>query len=284
MTEPPTAGILYNITTHNHIQSKRCQIKKALIFYSAHLYNVQEGKRTMVINGIEVEQHELSYDQIVKNTLAADDKVAVRFINGLFDDDIPLDARVEWLDKETASEKHTGIVADLYPRVSDKMYAIEIEQDARSRDISIRVFRYSVGGAMLHSTTATKSALNISFPQPCVIFLKSTRSTPKNILWNIEFFDGQKVALQVPTIRLGELSVKEIAERNLFPIGQFYLRKFEKLTKRKVKAFREAAAELLEELGKAVEKRVGPIPYGPADAGQYSENDGERHHQVRTGG
>ena len=66
----------------------------------------------------------------------------------------------------------------------------------------------------------------------------------------IDFYDGQKVTLKVPAILLGELSVKEIAERDLFPIGQFYLRTFGKLTARKIKRFREAAEALLTGLKK----------------------------------
>jgi len=133
----------------------------------------------MIINGIEVQRHELSYDKIIKNTLAKSDPMTIRFINGLFDDNITPDASVEWLDKESVSDKHTSIVADFYPRIDGKMYAIEIEQDGKDGDMALRVFKYSVGGAMLHSMNATKAELNITFPQPCVVFLSSTRNTPK---------------------------------------------------------------------------------------------------------
>ena len=212
----------------------------------------------MFINGTETSRHELSYDKIIKNTLAQSNEMTIRFINGLFDDDIPLDAPVEWLDKESIDDKYSAIVADFYPRIGGKMYAIEIEQDG-SGDMAIRVFKYSVGGAMLHSMTASKAELNIAFPQPCVIFLSSTKNTPQELTWNIDFFDGQKVALKIPTIRLGELSIEEIVRRNLMPIGQFYLRTFETLTVSKIESFIKAAETLLFELNHAVD--TGSIPY-----------------------
>jgi len=124
--------------------------------------------------------------------------------------------------------------------------------------MAIRVFKYAVGGAILHGTKVTNAELNISFPQPCVIFLRNTANTPRTLTWNIDFFDGQKVSLQVPTILLGEMSIEEIARRDLFPIGQFYLRTFEPLTKNKIDAFREAATELLESMRDAAER--GAIP------------------------
>jgi len=183
--------------------------------------------------------------------------VTIRFINGLFGDNISLDAPVEWLDKESIDDKYTAIIADFYPRIDGKMYAIEIEQDA-GEDMAIRIFKYTVGGAILHGTTAVKSELNIAFPQPCVVFLTSTKNTPQELTWNIDFFDGQNVTLKIPTIRLAELSVKEIAERDLLPIGQFYLRKFEMLTENTIDDFVETAKSLLAEVRNAVDN--GTVP------------------------
>jgi hypothetical protein len=212
----------------------------------------------MIINGTEVQQHNLSYDKIIKYTLEQSDEMTIRFINGLFGDDIPLDAPVEWLNTESISDNYKAIVADFYPRIDGKMYAIEIEQDG-SGDMAIRIFKYSVGGAMIHSMKSTKAELNITFPQPCVVFLSSSKNTPKILTWNIDFFDGQKVTLQVPTIHLADLSVEEIAKRNLFPVGQFYLRTFETLTEGKIESFKKAAESLLIELKHSVE--TGLVPY-----------------------
>jgi ribosomal protein L22 len=212
----------------------------------------------MLISGVEVQKHDLSYDKIIKNTLAQSDELTIRFINGLFGDDIPLDSPVTWLDKESVNDKHTAFIADFYPKIADKMYSIEIEQDDNG-DMAVRVFKYTVGGAMLHNMSATDASINITFPQPCVIFLRSSKNTPQNLTWNIDFFDGKQVTLSVPVIRLADLSVKEIAERNLFPVGQFYLRTFEPLTKKNTEKFKEAATSLLTELKRTMEN--GSLPY-----------------------
>ena len=162
-----------------------------------------------VINGIETRKYQLSYDKIIKNTLAQSDEMTIRFVNGLFGDDIPLDATVAWLDKESVNDKHVGFVADFYPQIAGRMYHIEVEQDDNG-DMAVRVFKYSLGGAILHGMTATDAELSVTFPQPCVIFLKSGANTPTSLRWNIQFFDGQHVTLQIPTIRLAEMSVETI--------------------------------------------------------------------------
>ena len=126
----------------------------------------------MIINGAETDQYDLTYDRIIKDILAQSDEMTIRLMNGLFDDNIPLDAPVVWLDKESIDSKYSGIVADFYPRIGGKMYAIEIEQDGNG-DMAVRVFRYAVGGAMFHNMKSTKAKLNIAFPQPCVAMLNT---------------------------------------------------------------------------------------------------------------
>jgi len=112
----------------------------------------------MIIRGNEVTQHEMSYDKIVKNTLADSSEMTIRFINGLFGDNVSLDAPVVWLDKESVDDRYKGIVADFYPRIDGRMYAIEIEEDDAG-DMAIRVFKYSMGGAMLHNMKPSRIIL-----------------------------------------------------------------------------------------------------------------------------
>jgi hypothetical protein len=211
----------------------------------------------MDIAGIKAQTYQLSYDKIVKNMLAQSDEMTIRFINGLFGDNIPDGARVEWLDKEIVDDQYKAIVADLYPRINGQMYTVEIESDDNG-GMALRIFKYSVGGVLRHSLLASDSEVTIDFPKPCVVFLKSGPAAPERLTWHINFFDGQKVTVNVPVLRLAELSVREIAERHLFPVGQFFLRTFEPLTQPKLDGFREAARALTAELKSAVD--TGAIP------------------------
>ena len=115
--------------------------------------------------GAKPQPHKLSYDKIVKNTLAQSKELTIRFVNGLFGDKIPSGASVVWLDKETVNDKHVGFVADFYPRIDGNMYHIEIEQDDRG-GMAVRVFKYTLGGALLHNMAATDTELSVTFPKP----------------------------------------------------------------------------------------------------------------------
>jgi hypothetical protein len=225
------------------------------------LYNTRRIER-LSNSKVDAQQHNLRYDKIIKNTLAQSDELTIRFINGLLNDNIPPDASVVWLDKESIDNKQSAIIADFYPRINGRMYAIEVEQDGRSGDMAVRIFKYTVGGAMFHNMTATRADLNITFPQPCVVFLSSTKNTPRSLNWNIDFFDGQKISLQVPTLHLLDLSIKEISERNLLPIGQFYLRAYKKATKENLSIIADTAVNLLTEIKKAVDSENIPSYIG----------------------
>jgi len=76
--------------------------------------------------------------------------------------------------------------------------------------------------------------------------IKHMKRCCEDIAASIRRFGGS-----FPTIRLAEMSVEDIAGRDLLPIGQFYMRTFEPLTKNNVGAF-NAAASLLAELKGAV--------------------------------
>ena len=200
----------------------------------------------------------LSYDRILKSTLALNQKVAVSFFNAIFNENYPPDTKIEWLDKEFTGGAGEAYIADFYPRLNSNMYLIEIEQDSFDNDMALRVFRYSSGGAMLHSTKTEKGSVDITYPTPVVIYLKNTKNTPKELKWYLHYHDGTSKELTVPTIRLFDLSVKEIIDRKLLIIGQFYLRKYDKVTARNIRSLSRDLKELVD--GIHEETRIGELP------------------------
>jgi hypothetical protein len=202
----------------------------------------------MLVNGEEAKQYNLDHGRIIKKILKQSDELTIRFVNGLLGNTIPLDAKVYWLD----------IDAGYYLRINGLSYFIIVERDANASTPK-RVFEHMYKGALWHDTVRKGSKTITTFPQPCVIFLKGSVNTPSELRLEISYFNGEKQVLYVPTTQLTELSVREIAERNLFPIGQFYLQKFEPLTENNLDDFNAASAGLLRALEDAVERKV--IPY-----------------------
>ena len=200
----------------------------------------------------------LSFNDLTKMMLKRDDMLTIRFLGGLLDEEISPDAKVVWLDTQTHLDGGKIIISDSFPRVGEKMYAIEVEQ-AGYDNMAVRVFRYTVEGAMQHDMASEgKGEIFVTFPHPCVVFLSSTRNTPRELKWNLAFHDGQEITLNVPAVLLADMSVEEIARRNLFPIGQFYLRTFGKIGERNYEAFREQAKSLVAALKTAV--KCGLVP------------------------
>jgi len=190
----------------------------------------------------KVEIRNLSYDKVIKRYLE-DKCTLIQFVNGVFEDNIPIDAEVIWHDKETVDESNTLRVADVYVRIGGRLFGIEFEQ-GDDTDISIKVFSYSLRGARRHGITSSRDSTTIEFPRVCVIFLRSTANTPRKLKWTYLFPDGQSIEQDVPVIRLEDLSVAEIRRRHLMPVGQFKLRTFEPLNKRNIDEFRATFTEL----------------------------------------
>ena len=72
----------------------------------------------------KVEIHNLSFDKIIKRYLE-DKCTLIQFVNGVFEDSIPIDADVVWLDKETVDESNTLRAADTYVRIGGRLFGIE---------------------------------------------------------------------------------------------------------------------------------------------------------------
>ena len=66
-----------------------------------------------ITNEARAKTRDLSFDKIIKRLLE-DKRTAIQFINGVFLDQIPLDAEVVWLDKETVDADVIMKVADTY--------------------------------------------------------------------------------------------------------------------------------------------------------------------------
>ena len=161
----------------------------------------------------------------------------------MFLEQIPLDADVDWLDKETVDAEVKMKVVDEYIRIDGRLYGIEFEQDD-NMDISMKVFDYSLRGARRYGTTSERDATVMVFPRVCAVFLRSNANTPESLKWVFLFPDGQSVELSVPVIRLENLSVAEIKKRNLLPIGQFKPRTFDPLSERNIDEFHATITQL----------------------------------------
>jgi hypothetical protein len=78
-----------------------------------------EGKQ------IKAEQSETSrtqYDQICKEIIKGNSLVAILFLNGIFNLDMPRDASVVWLDSETVSLEGSPQHADFTAKIGNKIF------------------------------------------------------------------------------------------------------------------------------------------------------------------
>jgi hypothetical protein len=179
----------------------------------------------MVNNSKTIERKSISYDAIFKRFVEhLSDENIIGFINGAFGKNLDTTLPVSRLNTESNSEKR--LVADIYLRVGDSMYNLEL-QSSDDESMAVRMFEYGFRGAKLHGTVSG-TGITLRFPEPVVIYLRTTDKTPRELSVNVEFpHIDQTVCYTVPAKRLSDLTPEMMLEQKLFPLLPFYPMKFE---------------------------------------------------------
>ncbi|MDR2444732.1 MAG: hypothetical protein LBD44_02180 [Spirochaetaceae bacterium] len=167
-------------------------------------------------------------------------RAMVRFINGLFDSNHPLDSEVKRLNTEYIDKALKKRLCDETVSVGRTIYVIE-EQTTDDANMAIRVFEYGYAQA-LHDKETQGRVIELKFPRMIVLYLEALASTPDVLTVRLRFPDSSEHDFNVKTVKLLEYSVEELLERGMAVLLPFYIVRLRK-------AARNARTE--EERGKA---------------------------------
>ena len=99
-------------------------------------------------------------------------------------------------------------------------FIIEV-QSTPDNTMVIRIFEYATQVA-LDSATIESNKLTVTIPNASVIFLRSDKSTPDEIVIEI-ITPGGKVEFKVPVMKIKTYSLKEIFRKELYFLLPFYI-------------------------------------------------------------
>lgn len=215
----------------------------------------------------EVERNE-TYDNIFKGYIQdLSDKVIISFINSMFGKNFPINSKVTRLNKENIRESRgkskngkKPIFADLYIGIENELFHMEMQTE-QDNTMALRMFEYGFYGAYQHGRTETEDGMKLKFPAPVVVYLKSNPNTPNTLKIELELPGGETANFKIPTICMKDLSVKEICEKNLYPIAAFY--SFKHFNSKKSEPLKEDIKEMCSALKEAEKKGL----LKPSEAG-----------------
>jgi hypothetical protein len=131
------------------------------------------------------------FDKIYKRMLTLSTPAVIRYINGLFHKNYPLDSRLGYHWTENIKDNLEKTISDNFLSINetDKFHS-EIQIDSDSA-IIIRVFDYGFQDALKYKIVESKQII-LNFPEQKIIFLEHKRKTPESISMVINFPDKTK--------------------------------------------------------------------------------------------
>ncbi len=170
-----------------------------------------------------------SYDGAFKRFMEIlSDEVVKKFLLYLFglENKIDFSEKLVRLQQETHNDGKERI-CDLFYRIGNLYFCIEI-QTTNDKQMALRVFEYSFRGAMLHGVKeSSPGRIVIDFPEPAVIYLRSSKATPDKIAVELNF-PGNTVSYEAVLKKLSDYTVEELFEQYAYPIMSFYPLNYEK--------------------------------------------------------
>lgn len=126
-------------------------------------------------------------------------------------------------------EKFGKVVTDSIIRIGGHLYHIEC-QSKRDGEMALRMVEYDFAIA-LEGSKMEDGAIEIDFPESCVLYIRNHRNMPRYHTARIRFADGQAVAYKVPVVMAQDYTVDSIFEKRLLALLPYHILRYEHLLK-----------------------------------------------------
>lgn len=184
------------------------------------------------IKEIKKNKKTTNYDGIVKQIInnMQTDKI-IQFLGNLFEKNYTSESKLIKLNSETQNIDNERRISDLYLKVDDDFFNIEI-QSTDDQTMAMRIFEYGMRGALAHGRTYSEdfSKLTLDIPEPVVIYLRKTGNTPDKFTIEFNFPDkAEAVAYEAKVKFVEDYSIDDMIQKQLYPMMPFYPMRYEKI-------------------------------------------------------
>ncbi len=92
----------------------------------------------------------------------------------------------------------------------------------------VRVMEYASRIAVGNVTEDGDGRFTMRLPHACVVYIRSTRNTPDKLTMNVEFPGGERVAYDMPLLKVREYTKDQLFTKDLLMLLPYYLVRYEK--------------------------------------------------------
>jgi len=181
---------------------------------------------------VNTDNEVIQFDGMFKEIMGElSERNLVQFVNAIFGKDFPLDSKVIRLETESNKTEDDDKVktrrSDIMLDIDGYMFNIEVQSSGDSSMV-LRMFEYGYRAALTHNKSVDDNCLELRFPDPVVIYLRSGAQTPTELKIKVIFPNIDHVEYKIPTKRIGDYTPEVLFDNSLYPIAMFYPMKFEK--------------------------------------------------------
>ncbi len=171
------------------------------------------------------------FDKTFKKVLTLSSKAVIRFVNGLFETDYPLDSTITYNWTEFEDKELKRILADTIITINSQ-YSYHIEaQVTEDNAIVFRMFDYGYAHAS-RTRIVEKDRMVLQFPEPKIIYLYSEGVVPEEYTLELNFGTQGTFEYHVSILQLMQMSTEELNQKGMVILIPFELLKLRKLLKK----------------------------------------------------
>ena len=198
------------------------------------------------------------FDSVYRTIATKLPELLIPLINEGFGTHYRQDSKIEQLRNEFY-EKRGKIITDSIFRIGDRLYHIEL-QSTDDKTMALRMMEYDFAIAASHAKQ-TGNLYEISFPESCVVYLRSGVDRPKKHRVKVHFPNGKQVTYESRIINVQDYSADEIFTKKLLLFLPYYIMRYQKdfdrieKSREKTEAFLKEIESLRTRLEKETIKR-----------------------------
>ena len=202
----------------------------------------------------------------------------IGLINGLFNEDFPPDSEITYNSTENVDSKLNRTVSDIIItiQVGDRVRRFHMESQINNDNtIVLRMFEYGFQDALRHQVVRGNK-ITLPFPAPVIIFLEHSKSTPDEVVLELDFGEHGKIEYTVPAMKFLTYSVEDLCKKKMVILLPFYLlklrREVENAKRRKHKR-EETIRQNAIELKKLIDEEILPAILENERQGNITHSD-----------
>ena len=193
---------------------------------------------------MENNSHDI-FDRIFKRIITLSSPTVINFINGIFEEDYPLDSELTYNWTESVDDKLKKTIADTIITINrTDSFHIEAQMYKDDNSIMLRMFDYGYNHSKkrpedIYDDDGIRCGVKLIFPKQIVIYLDSSKHIPDSYIITLVVEGDKEFSYSVPTIKFQDADMSEVIRKHMIILLPFKLLKIRERFKKEYESYTE---------------------------------------------